>query len=513
MAHGRITIPLITYVSSQSTLKARFLRIVSQLWFHLIQRLFAIIFYFFPRACLPDTNDNLLFYSAVNLAKSIRSGTTTSETVVKTYIKRIKQVNHLINAVVRDRFDDALEEARLIDRLVVAGSAPTEDEKPFLGVPFTMKDAFIMKGMITTAGMATRRDAEVTNVSESCMWWECYNTIYGMTKNPHDLRRTCGGSSGGEGALIAAAGSIIGIATDIGGSIRIPASFCGIFGHKPSSGIVSNVGCYPPLREFRDEMHSVGPMCRRAEDLAPMLFCMANREHRDKLLLFTPVDLKNLNIYYFEEIVSPAIAPVQDDVRRAVWRVISHFEVKRNSVCVKVDFSLFHLAFCLWQNDMNSSNTLFRKTITDAEYEVNVPVEICRILLGLGRHTIPGLGAILFEETMNQFLCKEPHKWRTLRSQLKRQVEHILRDDGVLIMPVHPTVAPYHYSPLLMPFNFAYTALFNSLGLPVTVCPVGVNRDRMPICVQVVAAEGQDRLTLAVARELEHAFSGCIYPK
>uniref|UniRef100_A0A1I7Y281 Amidase domain-containing protein n=1 Tax=Steinernema glaseri TaxID=37863 RepID=A0A1I7Y281_9BILA len=103
------------------------------------------------------------------------------------------------------------------------------------------------------------------------MWWESVNSVYGRSRNPYDTRRITGGSSGGEGALISAAGSVIGIGSDIGGSIRMPAYFNGVFGLKPSPGVVPLDGHLPEPIGYRERMLRIGPMCRYAKDLKTML--------------------------------------------------------------------------------------------------------------------------------------------------------------------------------------------------------------------------------------------------
>lgn len=179
--------------------------------------------------------------------------------MVQAYIDRMREVQPLINAVVEYRIEEALREARNADDLIQSHAKTTEElasQLPLLGVPFTAKNSVAIKGMVQNAGslyykeQRASRDAEVvsllvragaipvalTNVPEMCMVGDTLNRIYGSTANPYDTRRTSGGSSGGEGALIAAAGSLVGIGTDLGGSIRIPSLFCGIFGHKPTAG-------------------------------------------------------------------------------------------------------------------------------------------------------------------------------------------------------------------------------------------------------------------------------------
>ena len=121
----------------------------------------------------------------------------------------------------------------------------------------------------------------VTNTSELSLWIESTNQVYGCTNNPYDPDRTAGGSSGGEGAAVGSGASPFGVGSDIGGSIRVPAFFCGVFGHKPSPGLVPNTGHYPPTAGRASEMLATGPLVRRAEDLMPLLSIMAGPDGVD----------------------------------------------------------------------------------------------------------------------------------------------------------------------------------------------------------------------------------------
>ncbi|XP_014050218.2 fatty-acid amide hydrolase 2-A isoform X2 [Salmo salar] len=219
---------------------------------------------------LPPITNPLLRVPAMQLARMIRRREVTSVEVVQTYIDRIQEINPLINAMVKDRFSLALQEAAQVDKLIeeeTGGEDVLEDRLPLLGVPFTVKEAFSLQGMPNSTGLVSRRgvisatDAPpvallkragaiplgVTNCSELCMWLESHNRLYGITNNPYDLERIPGGSSGGEGSILGGGGSVIGVGSDVGGSIRIPAFFNGIFGHKPTSGVVSNVGQFSSL--------------------------------------------------------------------------------------------------------------------------------------------------------------------------------------------------------------------------------------------------------------------------
>src|SRR6185503_363040 len=121
----------------------------------------------------------------------------------------------------------------------------------------------------------------VTNVSELCMWMESDNRVYGRTNNPYDQARTVGGSSGGEGAIIGAGGAPFGVGSDIGGSIRIPAAFCGVVGHKPSGRLVPNTGQFPPAEGPANAYLGTGPLVRRVRDVWPLLRVMAGPDGHD----------------------------------------------------------------------------------------------------------------------------------------------------------------------------------------------------------------------------------------
>lgn len=172
---------------------------------------------------------------AKTLASKIRRLEIGVEELLEVFVDRINVVNASINAVVADRFSEALVEARELDEELREMSQDERDElediKPFLGVPFTAKEAFAVRGLPNSGGLVARKDhiAEedavvvrrlrqagaipiaVSNCSELCMWWESANRVYGRTSNPYNKSKIVGGSSGGEGAIIGAAGSVFGV--------------------------------------------------------------------------------------------------------------------------------------------------------------------------------------------------------------------------------------------------------------------------------------------------------------
>jgi fatty acid amide hydrolase 2 len=196
-------------------------------------------------------DSTFLQISARKLAALIRSGDASSADVVNAHIARIEEVDGVVNALAADRFDAARREAAAADERLARGDACG----PLHGVPFTVKEMIAVAGMPFTFGCRNRRNAVspadaavvarlrsagaivlgVTNVPEWGMWYETYNHVYGRTNNPHAPAHTAGGSSGGEAAVVGAGGSPFGVGADVGGSIRIPAAFCGVYGHKPTA--------------------------------------------------------------------------------------------------------------------------------------------------------------------------------------------------------------------------------------------------------------------------------------
>ncbi|CAH0725396.1 unnamed protein product, partial [Brenthis ino] len=250
---------------------------------------------------VPPIKDKLLLQSVTDIIKSIKDGNISSEEVVSRFIARIQEVNPYINAVVDERYRAALDDARQVDRLISEARTKGEieqlfAEKPLLGIPFTVKESCSLAGLsnavgcLEHAGRRARGDGAavrraraagalpllVSNTPELCLGWETANLLRGRTRNPHRLAATPGGSSGGEAALLACGATPFSVASDIAGSIRIPAAFCGVYGHKPTPGIISIEGHIPTLSdENYARLLTVGPMARHAADLAPLLRALA----------------------------------------------------------------------------------------------------------------------------------------------------------------------------------------------------------------------------------------------
>jgi Asp-tRNA(Asn)/Glu-tRNA(Gln) amidotransferase A subunit family amidase len=227
---------------------------------------------------------DLCALEAGELARLIAAGEISSVEAVEAHIQRIEQVNGKLNAVVVKRYDAARAEARETDRRRAAG----EKLGPLAGVPITVKECFDLAATPATFGLPARANAIAsvddpyvarlraagavilgkTNVPQLLLATESDNPVYGRTNNPWDLERSCGGSSGGEGAIIAARGAPLGLGNDIGGSVRIPAAFCGIASIRPTAGRTPDFGRHSVPVGQRAIVSQVGPMARSVADLA-----------------------------------------------------------------------------------------------------------------------------------------------------------------------------------------------------------------------------------------------------
>ncbi|XP_015200220.1 fatty-acid amide hydrolase 2-B [Lepisosteus oculatus] len=501
--------------------------------------LFAVFRLFGPRRPpglprLAPVSNPLLLLSGVQLARKIRRREVSCMEVVQAYIDRIQEVNPLINAMVKDRFPAALQEAAQVDRLVREESGDEDslqDRLPLLGVPLSVKEAFALQGMPQTSGLLSRRglitrcDASavallkragaiplgVTNTSEVCMWLESSNWLYGTTNNPYSTDRIVGGSSGGEGCILGSAGSVIGIGSDIGGSIRLPAFFNGIFGHKPTPGIVPNEGQFPCASGLQNNFLCTGPMCRYAEDLLLMLRVMAG-PNAQRLDLSSDVDLKKLRFFSVpHDGGSIFVSPIDMQLIEAQKKVVERLEADLEIKVQRVQIPQLKYSFQIWSAMMSEQDEEGRcpKSFTELLGDHGKPVwpfwELVKWTVRQSSHTLAAIGLAILE----RFQSAQPSQFvLQKKKELETQLEKMLGSDGVLLYPTYPHIAPKHHHPLFTPFNFAYTGIFNILGLPVTQCPVGLSREGLPLGLQVIANKHCDRLTIATAVHLEKATGG-----
>ena len=285
------------------------------------------------------------FLSATELAAGIRAREIGCEELLRHYLQRVDRHNGEINAIVVDLREQALHEARKADQALAAG----QEVGPLHGVPMTVKESYNLAGAATTwgnpewRGNIAKEDAESvkklkaagavvfgkTNVPLMLSDFQSYNAVYGVTNNPYHLERIPGGSSGGSAAALAAGLTGLETGSDIGGSIRNPAHFCGVFGHKPTWNLLWMRGHAPPgdMRSTPD-ISVIGPLARSAADLETALRVMAGpdeiaaRGFRLELPTLAGPSLKGLKVAVWPD---DAAAPVEAEVRQRVEQVAAAF--------------------------------------------------------------------------------------------------------------------------------------------------------------------------------------------
>ncbi|MFK8004386.1 MAG: amidase [Polyangiales bacterium] len=470
--------------------------------------------------------------SATALAKRIRTGELSSRDVVDAHIRRVERVNPALNAIVAERFAEARSEADAADeRLAREG---VDGLPVFHGVPCSIKECFALTGMPNSAGHVSRAhhraedDAPVvsriraaggiplgvTNISELCMWMESNNKVYGRTNNPYNTAHIVGGSSGGEGAIVAAGGAAFGLGSDVGGSIRMPAFFNGIFGHKPSSGLVPNAGQFPVAEGGALAYLTTGPFARRAEDLYPLLRLLAGPSERDSFaypqaLEETTVDYRALRVIHVPD--DGGRTPVSGELRDAQQRVADHLASLGARVEERRVPGLKH-GFEIWGAMLHAAGgTPFEELLGGDEPFRAVP-EVIKLITRRSEHTLPAVLLALLER-LTDLVPSHGTKMIEMGRRLRAELDALLRkDDGPVVMlyPSYPTVAPRHNLPLLHPFYCSYCCVINAMELPSTQVPLGLGDKGLPLGVQVIAAHGNDSLTIAVARELEDRFGGWV---
>jgi fatty acid amide hydrolase 2 len=471
---------------------------------------------------------DVLDMAAVDLARAMRERRVSPREVVDAHIARARAVNHAVNALVAERFEAARREAAEAEaRLAAAG--PDDDLPPLLGVPCSLKEYLGVGGMPQTGGFVHHRERTapkdgtvvtriraagaipigITNGPEGGMWMETHNRVYGRTKNPWDVRRTAGGSSGGEGAIVAAAGSAFGLGSDVAGSIRFPAAFCGCVGHKPSGRLVPNTGHYPDSVGEVGAILVIGPLVRRVRDVMPILRVIAGPDGEDpytrEMWLGDPagVDLRDVTVHTFDD---HALVRCDEDTCIALHAAVRALEARGARRATFRHPALAH-AVEIWSAIMAAS--------TERSFTESLPPgfsalrELGRLAFGRSDFTLPTVVLALVERGQ-PLLRRRLERMAALGRELQGALESALGDGGVLLHPPYTRAAPVHRRALLTPFDFVCCGLFSVMEVPATAVPLGFSGHGLPLGVQIVARRGQDHLTLAVAEALEREFGGWV---
>lgn len=483
-----------------------------------------------------SAGDDGLAYRSVNELRGMLDGRKVSAIeLLDMAIKRIEAQDARINAVVVRDFERALASAAAADRALAQG-----ERKPLLGIPVSVKESFNIGGLPTTWGFPMARDWRAaedavpvarlkaagavvlgkTNLSIAIADWQSYNAIYNTTNNPWDPVRTPGGSSGGSAAALAAGYVALELGSDISGSIRVPAHFCGVFGHKPTSDLVPQRGHAPPRSQpLQTDLTSglgvCGPMARTAADLALALDILAGPDENQATayrLSLPPARHADLRSYRVLVIDSHPLLPVASDIRAALDQLAGRLTAAGATVA--------------------RSSAL----LPDLAESARLHTKLVRNVVNFGRppeyfqKMREGAAALSRDDdSLKAWRLRAPflthHEWMAgeiARARLRQQWSMLFKQCDVVLCPPHAVVAfPHDHledmeerrldidgaaHPYLS--QIVWATLATPAGLPATVMPIGRSRDGLPIGVQIIGPYLEDRTTIAFAGLMEREFGG-----
>lgn len=457
-----------------------------------------------PAKALAPGLDDPLYYSTVRaLADAIRRKELSSETVVQACLDRIDEVNPALNAVFQLQRESALARAREADAELARGKVWGR----LHGVPMTIKDSFDTAGIVSTGGTPGRAnfkpstDATVvtrlrnegaillgkSNTPELTGSFETNNAVYGMTNNPFDLKRSPGGSSGGAAAIVAAGGAPFDIGSDYGGSVRLPAHFCGIAGLKPSAHRVPRTGHILPFGSIQDSVQQVGPLARSVADLALLLQIIAGPDGIDPGVEplewhhMDDVDVSELRLAFHTDngIATPTVETRQT-VERVAGRLASVVASVEDARPPGIEQTADLFALYRWDNGAGRRRLL--RTAGSAMPAI--------------QPSATALDAVKLDALIAQ--------WYAFRSMM---LSFMAKYDAI-VCPVNSTPARVHGPDMEDLAGFSYTVTYNLTGWPSAVVRAGTSPEGLPIGVQVVAKPGREDVALAMAKQVEGEFGG-----
>ncbi len=485
--------------------------------------------------------NDLAFASATDLLAALDAGRTSSAELMEMYIERHQRHNPGINAIVATDFESARLRARHLD----AARAQGLRSGPLHGLPMTIKDSIEVAGMPCISGYPgfaqnkpdTNADVVAallaagaiifgkTNVSKLTQDMQSYNDVYGQTNNPWNPARVPGGSSGGSAAAIAAGLTGAEIGSDIGGSIRIPAHCCGIYGHKPSFGIVSLKGHVPPRPgmfpadySYDGDLGAIGPLARNAEDLDLLLGVIAGPKKPERIAY--KLDLP------------PSRKTCLRDFRVGLW-----LDDPQSPVDIQVGDALAEFVAklaasgCIIKNrrpdiEFAASHDIFVQLLT-----ANASIELPDELYARAKAKLPALDPHdrRFQAQWVRGTALTHHDWRDLnyrRLLMCQNWADYFSDIDILLCPAMPVTAfPHDHSDLsartllvngqsrdYLDTLLTWTGLVTVSYLPATAIPIGLAGNGMPVGIQAVGPYLEDRTTVEFARLTAELTGGCPLP-
>jgi amidase len=447
--------------------------------------------------------------SASRLAIEIALKKISAVEVAQAFIDRIHLVNPKLNAIHQVNPEQLLMDAKQLDKASVSGNPLGK----LHGVPISIKDACHVKGFKCSKGfrgflnnpstydatVVNRLKTEgalilgITNVPELLLSYETDNLIYGRTNNPYDMTKTPGGSSGGEAAIIAAGGSMAGIGSDAGGSIRQPAHYSGICAHKPTQGFVPMTGGIPvDGAGIVSQIVSLGPMARHVEDLSLIMDIITGADgydpHAAPIKFISPdnVDIKKLRVAYFygNEKTYPSEETIKTmdsviNILKKEVAVIQEAYPEPIKDIYKLHWETFMLGGDGGQSLLNLYNTFSITEISSLAHQFIKSAKNC-----------------IFSTAELRARLLDVEKFRYKMMQFVQNYD-------VIISPVAATPARAHGETHANIHDFSYVIVHNLTGWPATVVPCGKSKEGLPIGIQIAAKPWHDHVCLALSKKLQ----------
>ena len=477
--------------------------------------------------------DNRAFASATRLAADIRDRKIGCVELLDFFLARAENHNPKLNAIIAWQVDRARDRARAADEALVKG----EIWGPLHGVPMTVKESFNLAGLPTTFGNPVWRDnipaansvvvdrleaagAVIfgkTNVPYMLADSQSFNEIYGTTNNPWDVTRGPGGSSGGEAATLAAGMSALGAGSDIAGSLRNPAHYCGIYGHKPSWGLIPTRGHGPPGVVTPTDISVVGPMARSAEDLALALGILAGPDLLQQAawrVALPPPRGKSLKDFRVAVWGAAPEAPIDDSVATlfaAAVAAVARAGAQVDDSARPVELGENHRLF------MRLLRAATAGRLTDEAFAEQVKIAATLAPDDMSPRAHVARGATMSHRDWgraNEARSKLRYVWRDFFARF-----------DVLLAPVAATGAFTHdHNPDVGARRIAingqphphvditWAGLAALSYLPATAAPIGLTASGLPVGLQIIGPEGQDPTTIEFARLLAAEIGGFTPP-
>ena len=479
--------------------------------------------------------DNRAFASATELSAEIRDRRIGCVELLEFYLARAERHNPALNAIVVWQADQARERARAADAALGRG----ERWRPLHGLPMTVKESFNVTGLPTTFGNPLWKDniAEgnaflidrlleagaivfgKTNVPYMLADAQSYNDIYGTTNNPWDLTRSPGGSSGGEAATLAAGLSALGAGSDIAGSLRNPAHYCGVYAHKPSWGLISTRGHAPPGIMTPTDISVVGPMGRDAEDLDLALRALAGPDLLQRTawrLEIPPPRHRRLSEFRVAVWASSPLCRIDTSVADLFDRAIAAIVRSGATVDAKarpeIDDEEHHRLFMLLLRAATASRLRDEDFARQQEIAATLTDDDNSDRAAVAR------GATLLHRAWGNA--------NEARTKLRYSWHEFFKRFDVLLTPVAATAAFRHdrnpnrdertvmVNDESVPYakQLFFAGLASLSYLPATAAPIGLTGEGLPAGLQIVGPEGEDPTTIEFARLLAAEIGGFVAP-